>query len=77
VEAQPFALGPYTSVVSTLRKYHNHKVELDFLAEVLGKTRTEIEEYVNALEREGVVLRYGEEVTLADRVSAARVRSSR
>jgi DNA-binding MarR family transcriptional regulator len=49
-------------IVVTLRRYGS--ISVDFLARVLDQRTSDVEEYVDRLEREGVVMRSGNEVSL-------------
>jgi hypothetical protein len=49
--------------VRFLQQY-DRQLPLDFVAMVLGRTRTEVEREVEGLERQGVAKRLGNEVTL-------------
>jgi hypothetical protein len=55
--------GPSTVLVKVLEEY-DRQLPLDFVAMILGRTRAEIEQQVEALERKGVAKRLGHEVTL-------------
>lgn len=60
---QRSGIGLHTSIVSALRKYRS--VTLEFLATVLERSPGELEEYIARLEREKVVHREGDTITLA------------
>jgi len=49
-------------IVVTLRRYG--EISVDFLARVLDQRTSDVEEYVVKLEREGVVMRSGNKVSL-------------
>jgi hypothetical protein len=56
--------GPSTILVKVLQEY-DRQLPLDFVAMILGRTRPEIEDEVEGLERQGVAKRLGhDEVTL-------------
>ena len=55
--------GPSTILLKVLQDY-NRQLPLDFVAMILGRTRSEIEQEVEGLERQGVAKRLGHEVTL-------------
>ena len=55
--------GPSTILVKVLQEY-DRQLPLDFVAMILGRTRLEIEQEVEGLERQGVAKRLGHEVTL-------------
>ena len=55
--------GPSTILVKVLQEY-DRQLPLDFVAMILGRTRSEIEQEVEGLERQGVAKRLGHEVTL-------------
>ena len=55
--------GPSTNLVRILQEY-DRQLPLDFVAMILGRTRSEIEQEVEGLERQGVAKRLGHEVTL-------------
>ena len=55
--------GPSTILVRFLQQY-DRELPLDFVAMVLGRTRTEVERDVEGLERHGVARRLGNEVVL-------------
>ena len=55
--------GPSTILVKLLQEY-DRQLPLDFVAMILGRTRSEIEQEVEGLERLGVAKRLGHEVTL-------------
>ena len=55
--------GPSTILVKFLQEY-DRQLPLDFVAMILGRTRSEIEQEVEGLERQGVAKRVGHEVTL-------------
>ena len=55
--------GPSTILVRFLQQY-DRQLPLDFVAMVLGRTRTEVEREVEGLERQGVAKRLGNEVAL-------------
>jgi predicted ArsR family transcriptional regulator len=56
------ALALNTAIVTTLKEYG--PIPVDFLAKLLGRRTAEILEYLESLEREGVVRRDGEKVSL-------------
>lgn len=53
-----------TSIVRTLKEYG--PIHIEFLAKVLGRRRSEILEYLDVLEREGVIRRTEEKVGLKE-----------
>jgi hypothetical protein len=55
--------GPSTILVKILQEY-DRQLPLDFVAMILGRSRSEIEHDVEGLERQGVAKRLGHEVTL-------------
>ena len=55
--------GPSTILVKLLQEY-DRQLPLDFVAMILGRTRAEIDQDVDGLERLGVAKRLGHEVTL-------------
>ncbi len=55
--------GPSTILVKFLREY-DQQLPLDFVAMVLGRTRSEIDQEVEGLERQGIAKRLGHEVAL-------------
>jgi hypothetical protein len=55
--------GPSTILLKVLQDY-DRQLPLDFVAMILGRTRSEIEQEVEGLERQGVAKRLGHEVTL-------------
>jgi len=55
--------GPSTILVKLLQEY-DRQLPLDFVAMILGRTRSEIDQDVDGLERLGVAKRLGQEVTL-------------
>ena len=55
--------GPSTILLKVLQDY-DRQLPLDFVAMILGRTRSEIEQEVEGLERLGVAKRLGHEVTL-------------
>jgi hypothetical protein len=55
--------GPSTILVKLLQEY-DRQLPLDFVAMILGRTRSEIDQDVDGLERLGVAKRLGHEVTL-------------
>ena len=55
--------GPSTILLKVLQEY-DRQLPLDFVAMILGRTRSEIEQEVEGLERLGVAKRLGHEVTL-------------
>ena len=55
--------GPSTILVRFLQQY-DRELPLDFVALVLGRTRTEVERDVEGLERHGIARRLGNEVVL-------------
>lgn len=52
-------------IVITLKEYGT--IPIDFLAKVLGRRPSEIEEYLENLERERVIERKGEKVSLSSK----------
>lgn len=59
------SLGIGTLIVNTLREYGT--IPVDFLAKVLGRRTPEILDYLEILEREGVIQREGEQVSLSSK----------
>jgi hypothetical protein len=55
--------GPSTILVKFLQEY-DRQLPLDFVAMVLGRTRSEIDQEVEGLERQGIAKRLGHEVAL-------------
>lgn len=55
---------PHTNIVMTLKNYG--EVELDFLAELVGRSPTEVEGYLQNLEEDGIVRQQGSKVSLVD-----------
>ena len=55
--------GPSTILLKVLQEY-DRQLPLDFVAMILGRTRSEIDQEVEGLERQGVAKRLGHEVTL-------------
>ena len=55
--------GPSTILVKLLQEY-DRQLPLDFVAMILGRTRSEVDRDVDGLERLGVAKRLGHEVTL-------------
>jgi hypothetical protein len=59
----PSGGGPSTILVKVLQDY-DRQLPLDFVAMILGRTRTEVEQDVAGLEKQGVARRLGNEVVL-------------
>jgi len=58
-------LSPNTNIVVLLKKY-GVPIPIDFVASSLGRSTPEILEYVENLEKAGVVKREGESLKLTD-----------
>ena len=58
--------SPNTSIVHFLNKYGHTSVPLDFLAQGLGRRTPEILDYLDELEKQGIVKRDGDMVRLTD-----------
>lgn len=57
--------SPNTSIVQLLRKYGSTPIPIDFVAASLGRRTPEILNYVEELEKAGVIKREGENLRLA------------
>ncbi len=57
--------SPNTSIVQLLRKYGSTPIPIDFVAVSLGRRTPEILNYVEELEKAGVIKREGENLRLA------------
>lgn len=55
-------------ILDTLKKYGS-TVSVDFLAEAVGRRRSEIESYLQGLELDGVITRSDDKITLTDQLS--------
>ena len=58
-------VGLSTQIVAILKQYR--RIPVDFLARRLGRHTSEIREDLESLEREGVLERDGEQVTLSEK----------
>jgi len=61
-------LGLGTAIINALRRYG--KISVTFLADVLGSEPSEVEEFLQVLERFGAVIRSGEYVELVPEPAA-------
>ena len=48
-------LGPHMAIVSALKDYGKGQVDFDFLANILGRSRTELQAQLTTLQNEGVI----------------------
>jgi len=56
--------APNTNMVRILKKFGSTAIPVDFLAESLGRKGSELDEYLDDLEHNGVVKREGESIRL-------------